>query len=760
MWPRTSFAALSLALLALPFACSHTPADVPPADAGVPDVGRAEVAEPAGSWDTPFPWKLGSPTPCPVAIDPKDALGRAVAATKLDLATLGIPKSLYDRFGGRLAADPTRLAMFHHLQEHPTEIPCFSGNLALRADLALSSDHPIATRVADAAASLALSLTVGGALPNADASDPLMAALEAAHGGAGWDRDAARAEAAAVPPAVQRAAARVILAAIEAAAIRERALSALLAAKDRKTAFERGTGFWLSSKVGAVDPESPAFQRLFRRSADTAVLYEGGVKIAQALDEIRWDEVATATPFRFRAPTPLGLVLLSGGADDTYDPSKDASLGGDVLLALDTGGNDTWRIAAGANTSANNPVSVLVDLGGDDLYAYVEVPGANDRKGLLPSDKDGRFQGDASNGPFSYSQVARQGAGVLGYGMLLDRGRGKDRYRSLRKSQGFANFGVGVLWDDGGDDDYEGEAGVQGSALVGVALLHDGDGNDTYRAFQSAQGFGSVSSFGTLYDAAGDDRYELVVDEVLLYASPQLPGRANSSLGQGTAFGLRRDQNGMHLGGGLAMLRDRRGNDSYVGATFVQGTGYWMGLGVLADREGDDQYDGMFYAQGATAHFALAAFLEGGGDDRYNQRREPVHSAIGLAHDFSVTFFVEGGGRDTYRGPDRSIGATKCHGLSLFVDLGGDDSYTALHDRAIGWATDYDGAPGSCGDSTTLPSYAFFADTGGADTYRKPDAAALGDGKLWITDDLADTDAKEYSAGVDEVAGVCFARAY
>ena len=206
MGPRTSLAAIFLALFALPFACSHTPTDVPPADGGAPDVGNAEVVVPAGSWDTPFPWKLRSPARCPVAVDPKDALGRAVSATKLDLATLGISRSFYERTGGRIAADPTRLAMFHHLQEHPTEIPCFSGNLALRADLALSSDHPIATRVADAAASLELSLTVGGALPKPDAADPLMAALEAANAGDEWDRDAARAEAAAVPPAVQRAA--------------------------------------------------------------------------------------------------------------------------------------------------------------------------------------------------------------------------------------------------------------------------------------------------------------------------------------------------------------------------------------------------------------------------------------------------------------------------------------------------------------------------------------------------------------------------
>ena len=130
----------------------------------------------------------------------------------------------------------------------------------------------------------------------------------------------------------------------------------------------------------------------------------------------------------------------------------------------------------------------------------------------------------------------------------------------------------------------------------------------------------------------------------------------------------------------------------------------------------------------------------------------PTHSSIGLAHDFSVTAFVDDAGDDRYFGHDRSIGAAKCHGFSIFADHGGSDVYDADHDRSIGWATDYDWAPDSCG-STIHPTYAFFVDVGGTDVYVKPDPTGYGDDRLWITDDPDDPTANEFGAGLDVSTG-------
>ena len=99
------------------------------------------------------------------------------------------------------------------------------------------------------------------------------------------------------------------------------------------------------------------------------------------------------------------------------------------------------------------------------------------------------------------------------------------------------------------------------------------------------------------------------------------------------------------------------------------------------------------------------------------------------------------------------MGAAKCHGHGIFVDNGGSDRYEALDDKSIGWATDYDSSPGTCGQSNTTPSYGFFVDVGGTDTYIKPNASAYGDGKTWISDDPDDPDALERGGGIDAPSG-------
>ncbi len=621
-----------------------------------------------------------------------DAVADLLSALELE-PDVGISSRVYERYGGAIASDPARLSHFHRLQEDLTEVPCFAANRAARADLALASAHPLATLVADAASELDLALTVGEAIPAPAAEGPLFEALEALDANDIPDLDA-------VPSPVQAAVATVLGVIPGVAEAREAAFAALSDTGIGRVA-NRGPYVLLLGGTG-LDPDDPKSAGLFTAGHDGWVeLYEAGVRVAQALDETDWGELAGGGAFSVTVKTPYGLVLLHGSADDVYDPVTEPALDGPVLFALDTGGNDTWLIAAGASADEDQPVGIVVDLGGDDTWGYVEVPDPNDSDGLLPSDADGRYPGD---------------------------------------------------------DAYTAEAGAQGAGIAGVGLHVDRGGNDTYRAFSQSQGFGFVLGNGTLLDGGGNDAYELVVDEVLLYYSPQLPGTANASLGQGVAFGWRRDSTGTHLSGGLGPLRDADGDDRYQGATFVQGVGCWMGMGTLADAAGDDAYEGLFYAQAAAAHFALAAFLEGGGDDRYGTNLPARHSVLGLGHDYSVVALVESGGNDTYIGVDRSIGAAKCHGPGLFVEGGGDDTYTSSHERSIGWATDYDGSEGDCGTSNSLASYGLFVDLDGADTYSKPDDSACANDQTCLNDDPTDPDAEEYGGALDGTARTCFAR--
>ena len=711
-------------------------------------------------------WTQTTPVPCPSDIPASDPMRALFREHGLD-TDVGITKERYRWFGGRIADDPTRLPHFHELQANITQIPCWGANVAARADEAVASAFPLTTAIADAATSLALSVSVGGR-PDAPAGEtPLLDALDRFMP-AGWDRTATAAELAQVPLEHRRATARVVLASVEASRARDAALTAILAPEHWPEAYLRGADAAITHPDSSgLSPDDPRFEPLYVATpSGHGALYQGAIDLASVVDLIDWEALATPTPFAATIETPLGRIVLRGGGDDRYDDG-DPLLAGPILFSLDTGGNDRYQIAAGATGSADHPVGIHVDLGGDDDYGYREMPSPNDRPTLLPSDRDGRWAGNANFGPLSRSEIGRQGSGVLGYGFLLDLGGGRDVYRSLRKSQGFSHLGVGILLDDGGDDQYFAESGAQGSAIVGIAALLDGGGNDTYHSYGGSQAFGFVSSFGLLHDESGDDNYELVVNEDVLFYSPQLPGTHNSSRGQGFAFGWRRDSAGdRHYSGGIAVLRDVRGDDYYEGSVFVQGGAYWMGTGVLSDGEGNDRYNGKIYAQGAAAHFGVAAFLEGGGDDIYNGdadgKMRMFHSSIGLAHDYSVTFFVEGGGNDTYNATDRGIANSKCHGMSFFVDDSGDDLYRATGLNSLVWATDFDGGPagvGNCGTSNDIPSYAFFVDSAGRDRYESKQENTARDGASFVNDDLSDPDALELAAGWDGEGPPSFARA-
>jgi hypothetical protein len=630
-------------------------------------------------------WVPAEPSKC---VPTEDAISDL--ATQAGAPPPSISQSAFDAFGGRIEADPARLAPLGNLLESPQTLACFAGTLARRADLAVHSDHPRVALIADAAASLDVSLDVGGPFADVDGET--------------------RSRLATLPPGLGGAVARILAASDEAADLRDRAFESL----PLETLFADAARVWLGwdfsdpGKKPVFDPglDTDAYER---SDGKAGLLYRGAARIAQAIDETNWTAVERLPAgFHTTIRSRGGLVILRGGGRDTYDPEVDPELREPAFLVIDTGGDDIYRIPAGATTSASHPVSVLVDLGGNDEYGYVERHDGT--AGLAGADSDGRYQGQ-DRGPFSLSRTGRQGSGTLGYGFLVDLGGGDDSYRSLRMSQGFAAFGVGMLWDDGGDDVYDAEAGSQASALGGIGLLVDLGGDDRYRSYSMSQAFAGSSSSSLLFDSDGSDRYELVPDGVVLVGSSQTDGATNLSLGQGTAMGWRDPDEDLHLGGGVAVLRDVRGNDVYSGGTFAQGTGYWMGLGVLSDGEGNDTYDALFYGQGAAAHFAAAAFLEGGGDDRYGLERDPIQSALGLGHDFSMGVFVDAAGDDRYRVPAFGAGATTCRGIGIFVDSKGSDVYDPIALSTLGAAAD------TCSNGEIRQGWGIFVDADGIDRY-------------------------------------------
>ncbi|MDP6945424.1 MAG: hypothetical protein QF464_14850, partial [Myxococcota bacterium] len=179
---------------------------------------------------------------------------------------------------------------------------------------------------------------------------------------------------------------------------------------------------------------------------------------------------------------------------------------------------------------------------------------------------------------------------------------------------------------------------------------------------------------------------------------------------------------GLSLSGGLGILREAGGHDSYSADVFNQGGGYWFGTGVLADEAGDDTYFGMYYTQAIGAHFAMGMLIDGAGDDTHNEGQSPA-SSIGFAHDASTTLLVDGGGDDLWQGAGmRGYDS----GMSLVVEMGGADTYL---DCTLGQAT-----LGAYGDmNPDMLALGVFLDGGGEDDYgtSAPDGVGVGNDQVW-----------------------------
>jgi len=722
-------------------------ANPPPVDAGTKDASPASDAEAGTKMAVCLPkYATGAPAsamacpPSPASPDTLDAL----------LGSVGLSRCYHMPAWESLFPDGPndfRVAYFDALHDTPLWTPSYAHALAADLDAAAASTRPVSQVLAAAAARIGVTLTAcdPDASLEAPAGDtaPFAHAVEKLVAAAGGKPDTSiEPQAAAIPMGLQLALVPIVNLLAQAPTVKQKYLG-VYASKAAQLAL---TPF-VSLPNDFYPPLSDATYQKAVASMDTSIIGSYAAQLTMAIESANLESFANLSGFSFSAATPLGAVVVGDASAHTYLPT-DPNLGGNVLLLVDTGGDDTYRVPVGGTYA--QPAAVAIDLGGDDQYLYVEVPIASD-KGLLPSDADGRLAPQQGYGPATLSGTSRQGAGVLGVGLLYDYGGGKDHYRSLRVSQGFGAFGVGALYDDGGDDLYEGEAAVQGSASFGLGVLVDAGGNDTRSTFTQSQGFGFTGGAGLLEDLGGDDQYLVDVGDPSLggtpiYYSPQLPGTGNSSLSQGTGEGMRDDTDALYWSGGLGVLRDVSGTDVYTGSVFAQGTAYWFGIGLLSDGAGNDTYDALWYTQGSAAHGGLAFFSDASGDDRYQQKWAPKSGNLGCGHDFGTGVFLDLAGNDALTGGGLSLGEGNDQGFGLFVDVGGTDVFS--------------GTPGmatvdSSGGGTTFSTYGLFVKTGplaadgGVDTINGMPAAGV---TTWRNPLAADAGAL-VGAGIDDPDG-------
>jgi hypothetical protein len=297
----------------------------------------------------------------------------------------------------------------------------------------------------------------------------------------------------------------------------------------------------------------------------------------------------------------------------------------------------------------------ILDVGGDDVYD-------------LPACKPGhlRFIADMEgNDIYTGAQSAASGVGCLD--VLVDV-KGDDTYRGSRWSQGSACLGVGVLVDYAGNDVYTSHWASQGAAFLGIGLLYDHSGDDHYISDVYSQGFGYAKGFGMLLDRDGNDSYRAGWK----YPDARWPNRAHLSMSQGFGYGMRPWSTGVGTDGGIGLLSDRHGDDTYDADYFSQGGSYWYALGILHDWQGADRYNAGQYSQGSGIHLSFGALLDDQGDDSYDAY---AWLEQGNAHDWSAGALEDYDGNDTYRSSGASQGCGFFVSFAYLLDAHGDDRY-------------------------------------------------------------------------------------
>ena len=416
---------------------------------------------------------------------------------------------------------------------------------------------------------------------------------------------------------------------------RDRLISTALTLFLREPGAENASLFEMKEQEILSREEAKLFVELAAK-VDVAALVRLGVEINRAATEVA--QAFAGLPSGDRdgiqprsVETPVGTLAIGGPRPDEY---------GGILpvLLIELGGDDRY-ITDSLSVDLARPTTVLIDLSGDDTHRGLD---------------------------------RCQGAGFFGWGVLIDI-EGHDTYRARNLSQGMGLFGIGVLDDWDGDDRYEGDSGVQGAGAFGWGMLADGSGLDHYTAQYSSQAIGSIGGLGIIHDASGNDlyisggRYE----DVLRYDDHY------TTLTQGVGLGWR-----PYASGGIGLLVDDHGNDTYSCDIYGQGAAYWYGIGGLVDVGGHDVYLSHQYAQGSGIHLAGGVLIDADGDDTY--RAHGV--AQGCGHDLAIGALFDRRGNDTYICDDLSQGGGNANAISLLADLGGADNYVARKSNTQGYS--------------------------------------------------------------------------
>jgi len=348
--------------------------------------------------------------------------------------------------------------------------------------------------------------------------------------------------------------------------------------------------------------------------------------------------------------TPWGIFCIGSKKVDIYDNA--------YSFILDPGGNDVYSTEV--RTDFKKPFYWILDLSGDDLYHSIGI------------------------GELFFA--------LFGLGINTDFS-GNDVYHG--NDFAFSSFfGYQLSHDLSGDDIYSCGLHSSGAATFGLSILLDKSGNDNYSVTELGQGFGGTLGSGMIIDNQGNDLYYAGGK----YLHEPLAPFDHRSLSQGFGFGVRPD-----LGGGIGLIYDEEGNDSYQGGVYAQAVAYWYALGMIIDCAGNDFYDAVYYPQGSGIHLAGGFLYDEKGEDHYYSKHGPGQ---GAAHDYAVGFLIDRQGNDIYS-VEGGNGLGLTNSAAIFLDVSGDDRYERDCTSNYGFAN----------QTRESGSIGIFLDTGGDDKY-------------------------------------------
>lgn len=251
-------------------------------------------------------------------------------------------------------------------------------------------------------------------------------------------------------------------------------------------------------------------------------------------------------------------ILYDRSGNDTYegtDVCQASSIAG-IGILIDEDGNDRYSGDRRTQASAIMGIGILIDKNGNDNYSttlFGQGYGGMSGIGILEDTNGndhyiagGKYDEPYQEPPHYYKHAWSQGCGSGfrgisngGFGIILD-GGGDDVYQAdyfstggywfaaglsrdfggndIRKPLtkdfsrygfGYAcHYGIGLLYDDTGNDTYLGTLGIQGFGWdIGTAALVDFSGDDSYTATISGQAFACQGSWAILIDGVGSDVY-------------------------------------------------------------------------------------------------------------------------------------------------------------------------------------------------------------------------------------------------------------